>query len=154
MKLLKKFPHMNTKSLGKTEEIKMAFKSLLHNKSDLDKIKQDALILMSQFLQDIDIISEEKGFKRSDIAKKIGYSSSYLTQVFRGNKPLNFITLAKIQKALEISFKIEARSLNQIISTPIKEFRITEHDNKITGEYTNPSKVSMYIVTDEFSLVG
>ncbi|NCW88573.1 MAG: XRE family transcriptional regulator, partial [Chitinophagia bacterium] len=46
----------------------------------------------------------KKKITRKLLAQLIGTSPSYLTQVFRGDKPLNFMTLAKIQKALNVSF--------------------------------------------------
>ena len=53
-----------------------------------------------------EIVQEEKGITRKELASLIKTSPSYLTQVFRGDKPLNFITLAKIQRALGIRFTV------------------------------------------------
>ena len=96
--------------LSKAEEIKKKFRDLTTSKSSEELIKHDAYILMSGYLSEIDRIQDVHNFNRTDLAKKIEVSPSYLTQVFRGNKPLNFFTLAKIQKALGIKFKVTAHS--------------------------------------------
>ena len=90
--------------------IKKKFQILLTEKSEKEGIEHDAYILMSAFLSEIDKIQDEFNTTRKDLAENIKVSPSYLTQVFRGNKPLNFITLAKMQRALGIKFKITAHS--------------------------------------------
>jgi L-fucose/D-arabinose isomerase len=44
------------------------------------------------------------------VAKEIGTSASYLTQLFRGDRLLNFKTVAKIEQALAIQFEITTSS--------------------------------------------
>jgi transcriptional regulator with XRE-family HTH domain len=43
--------------------------------------------------------------------EEIGTSASYLTQLFRGDRLLNFRTIAKIEAALNIEFKIQEVSV-------------------------------------------
>jgi len=49
---------------------------------------------------------DRKGWTRKRLAKEIGTSASYLTQLFRGDRLLNFKTVAKIEAALGIEFEI------------------------------------------------
>ena len=42
------------------------------------------------------------------LAKSIGVSPSYITQLYRGTKPLNMETLAKMEDVLDIRFEIKA----------------------------------------------
>src|SRR5258708_27262760 len=103
---------MNTKLSDKVEEIKNKFKFLLIEKNEEEGIEHDAYMLMAGYLSEIERVQENKKINRKDLAIKINTSASYLTQVFRGNKPMNFYTLAKIQRALKIKFQVSAVSLN------------------------------------------
>lgn len=82
------------------------FRRIMNSLTESEKIESDSFILMSSFLSVIEIVQEEKGITRKELASMIKTSPSYLTQVFRGDKPLNFITLAKIQRALGIRFSV------------------------------------------------
>src|SRR3977135_2892243 len=88
--------------------IKDRFKNLLSSKSKEERIKRDAHILMASYLSEIERLYSDIGLNRKELANKIAISPSYLTQVFTGHKPLNFLTLAKIKDALELSFEVTA----------------------------------------------
>jgi transcriptional regulator with XRE-family HTH domain len=90
-----------------TSNIKNKFASLLASDDD-EQIKRDAYILMANFLSEIEGLYLEKGLNRKKLAENIGTSASYLTQVFTGSKPLNFMTLAKIKKKLGLQFEVKA----------------------------------------------
>jgi transcriptional regulator with XRE-family HTH domain len=51
---------------------------------------------------------EAKRVLPTDLANKIGVSKSYVSQVFSGDKKVNCLLLAKIQKALDIRFEVKA----------------------------------------------
>ena len=91
-----------------SEEIKAKLELFKKSKTDEDLIKEEAFVLMSGYLSEIERLQEVLGFTKKDMAEKIKTSASYLTQVFKGDKPLNFITLAKLQLALDIRFRIKA----------------------------------------------
>jgi transcriptional regulator with XRE-family HTH domain len=97
---------MNTKL--SSEELKSRFKSLQESKIEEELIGEDADILMANYLSEIERIQRLLGMKRKDLAKEIKTSASYLTQVFRGDKPLNFYTIAKIKRVLKIKFSVIA----------------------------------------------
>jgi DNA-binding Xre family transcriptional regulator len=120
---------MNTKSKKEISEIIKKFQSLFKEKTGDEKIEEDSFMLMAGFLSEIELFqsSSDKYSNRKDLAKAIGTSPSYLTQVFRGDKPLNFKTLAKIQEVLEIRFDITAKpfikpkpALNTISKPPVR----------------------------------
>jgi len=85
------------------------FAALFEPRNEEEEVKHDAYILMAWFLSEIERVQEEKGISRKELAAKINTSASYLTQVFRNDKPLNFITLAKMKRALNIRFEIVAK---------------------------------------------
>jgi ribosome-binding protein aMBF1 (putative translation factor) len=96
---------MNIKSL---REIKKKFNSLLAEENEEEGVKHDAYMLMADYLSEVERVQEQQSITRKELANKINISPSYLTQVFRGDKPLNFVTLAKIKRALNIVFVTRA----------------------------------------------
>jgi len=95
--------HTNHKKYSKE-----GFEDLFKPRSEKVETKHDALILMAGFLSEIEYIQEQDGLTRKALARKIEVSPSYLTQVFRSKKPLNFKTLAKIKRKLNLRFEIKA----------------------------------------------
>lgn len=93
----------------KIQEIKDKFKKLFDDKTEDEMIKHDELLLMASFLSEIEAAQKIRNVNRGELARLIKTSPSYLTQVFSGDKPLNFNTLAKIQKTLNIRFFIQAK---------------------------------------------
>ena len=125
---------MNTKSSNSAYgEIETAFKTMLSFDNEQDQLELDAKIIMAKFLEKVQEISTQKGLKKKDLADKIGTSASYITQLYRGHKLLNLMTLAKLQRALEIEFDVAIKGTNQI-KNPINE--------EISGAYLKPRYAS------------
>ena len=61
---------------------------------------------MFLFLDIVERKREKLGWSRKELAKKVGTSASYITQLMRGDKLVNMLTLAKMQRALNIKFDI------------------------------------------------
>jgi transcriptional regulator with XRE-family HTH domain len=101
---------------GHLNELQSKFHSLLSSKSEDDLLKEEEFILMANYLSEIERLQELEGVKfvRKELAKQIKVSASYLTQVFRGDKPLNFRTIAKIQRALKIKFHVRGTLETQL----------------------------------------
>ena len=99
---------MNIRSSMNIETLRKEFQSRLTDSSETDGIHHDAFMLMAGYLSEIERIQEERQINRKELAKLINTSPSYLTQVFRGSKPLNFETIAKIQRVLNIRFDLFA----------------------------------------------
>ena len=97
---------MNMNYTDKARQIQEYYKRIMDSRPESEKVESDSYALMASFLSVIEIVQEERGLTRKDLAVMIKTSPSYLTQVFRGDKPLNFITLAKIQRALGIRFSV------------------------------------------------
>ena len=106
---------MNTKSSNSAYgEIETAFKTMLSFDNEQDQLELDAKIIMAKFLEKVQEISTQKGLKKKDLAEKIGTSASYITQLYRGHKLLNLMTLAKFQRALDIEFEVSIKGTEQI----------------------------------------
>lgn len=125
---------MNTKSSNSAHgEIETAFKTMLSFDNEQDQLELEAKLIMAKFLEKIQEIATQKGLKKKDLAQKIGTSASYITQLYRGHKLLNLMTLAKLQRALNIEFDVAIKGSNQIIN-PINE--------EISGAYLKPRYAS------------
>jgi transcriptional regulator with XRE-family HTH domain len=125
---------MNTKSSNSAYgEIETAFKTILSFDNEQDQLELEAKIIMAKFLEKVQEIATQKGLKKKDLAEKIGTSASYITQLYRGHKLLNLMTLAKLQRALDIEFDVAIKGANQI-KDPINE--------EISGAYLKPRYAS------------
>jgi len=87
------------------EDIQKAFEKSL---PEVDYALIDAQILMYRFLGEVEKITDLKKISRRQLAKMVGTSPSYITQLFQGNKIINLEMLGKMQKALGIKFEINA----------------------------------------------
>ena len=131
---------MNTKSSNSAHgEIETAFKTILSFDNEQDQLELEAKIIMAKFLEKIQEIAAQKGLKKKDLAQKIGTSASYITQLYRGNKLLNLMTLAKFQSALDIEFDIAIKGSEQI-KNPVNEENIevyskTRYASDRSGEF-------------------
>jgi transcriptional regulator with XRE-family HTH domain len=92
---------------NKIASIKDQFSSIDKQTED-EKLKHDEYMLMAAFLSEIEQIQVSKNINRKRLAELIKTSPSYLTQVFSGDKPLNFWTIAKIQNELNVRFEVKA----------------------------------------------
>lgn len=121
---------MNTKT--RNHDLVEKIKHTLNSISEEDKIDITASVLMLYFMAEVENIQKIKGIDRKTLANMIGTSPSYLTQIFSGNKPLNFKTLAKIQKALNIRFEVKTVDLSSFDIENNKRLKNT--DTKINQE--------------------
>ena len=125
---------MNTKSSNSAHgEIETAFKTILSFDNEQDQLELEAKLIMAKFLEKIQEIATQKGLKKKDLAQKIGTSASYITQLYRGHKLLNLMTLAKLQRALNIDLDVAIKGSNQI-KNPINE--------EFSGAYLKPRYAS------------
>jgi len=99
---------MSTKSYN-PQEIKEAFDQLFNGFTEKEKLENDAKLMMFRFLDIVDRKREELGLNRKQLAQKLGTSASYITQLYRGDKLVNMITLAKFKKALDLEFEISEK---------------------------------------------
>lgn len=141
---------MNT-NLKNKEAIQDAFNDLFAFEDDKEEIKHKAHILMFRFLSEIEEITEERKLKKKDLAKIIGTSPSYVTQLFRGDKLINLETLAKLEKGLNIDFEIKIKTQESDIdmSKPSENMFYTVMKNK-----RNPRSLSSIITYDSIEDFG
>lgn len=100
---------MSTKKSNSAEQIRSEFQKLFE-KSPADQVELRAQILSYIFLSEAQKAMDRMGWTRKQLAEEIGTSASYLTQLFRGDRMLNLKTIAKIEAALAIQFKVTVTS--------------------------------------------
>lgn len=89
--------------------INTEFEDIFAFDSNDDKIEHEAKMIMFRFLSELEKINAQEPFKKKDLALAIKTSPSYITQLYRGDKLINLLTLAKIQEAYKIIFDIKAK---------------------------------------------
>jgi len=117
---------------------------MLEFKSEREKEKLEEELLNLKFITAIEEIMEQKDVNKTSVAEILNSSRSYVSQLFSGNKMINIKTLSKIQRGLNISFKIYA------IDNKKLEFQIVNCDlNKraTINDYPNPAKETQYIIS-------
>src|SRR5690625_2569316 len=104
---------MNTKQSNSVEEIRNEFQKL-SEKSHEEKVEHRAQMLSYIFLSEAQKAMDRKGWTRKQLADEIGTSANYLTQIFRGDRILNFKMVAKIEYALDLKYGIYEESNQRI----------------------------------------
>ncbi|MFW5805960.1 MAG: helix-turn-helix domain-containing protein [Bacteroidales bacterium] len=94
-------------------EIKNYFDDIFTFKTYDDKIEHEAIMLNARIMQLTEKAMERKGWNKKILAKEIGTSASYLTQLFMDNKLVNLKMMAKIQDALDINFTMDYEGINE-----------------------------------------
>ena len=96
---------MNSYIKNETQKAFLNALTSIDTKDDLDYEKR---MVMYRILSEVERVADEKKINRKELARLIGTSASYITQLFRGTKIINVDTIAKLQKALGITFEIKA----------------------------------------------
>ncbi|MGB4400099.1 MAG: helix-turn-helix transcriptional regulator [Daejeonella sp.] len=87
-------------------QIKNSFDELFNSFTDEELLDQEARLLSFRFLSEIESAMEQQKMSKKLLADKVNTSASYITQLFRGDRLLNFNILAKMQRVLGLKFEI------------------------------------------------
>jgi transcriptional regulator with XRE-family HTH domain len=120
--------------------ISKGYENLFSFRDEKDELDYEAHMLMFRFLSEVEKInSGSKILKNKDLASKLGVSPSYITQLFNGDKLLNFTMLAKIQKVFNITFEINAMKNDTSHSTgnTKNKTRVAHHVNQLAEDKTD-----------------
>jgi len=97
---------MNSKKINKKEDILKQFERLIAFKDESEKLEFEASKIHLDFIEELSKMMEEQRMTKSELAEKIGTSKSYITQLFSGDKMVNLVFIAKIQRVFKINFNI------------------------------------------------
>jgi transcriptional regulator with XRE-family HTH domain len=114
---------------------------MLEFKSSNQKAKLEEELLSLKFIATIEEILEQNDVNRSDLANILDSSKSYVSQVFSGDKMVNIRILAKIQRALNVSFKLYAVDNNRF---QFEKVSCDLHRRINLQDYLNADKEQVY----------
>ncbi|MCU0402357.1 MAG: helix-turn-helix transcriptional regulator [Algoriphagus sp.] len=137
-----------------TESIKNEWDNLFNQISYEDRVSSLADILALQFLGLVDRKMELEKISKKELAKKIGTSASFITQLFRGDKKPNWNILAKMSMELGLDFKVMT---DELLQEKVKEELIAYHQRwsktqeylKLKNQVTNPQTVMAVSYADQ-----
>jgi ribosome-binding protein aMBF1 (putative translation factor) len=99
---------MNTNSMT-NNDIQNAFTNLLQHENEQEKWAQKGQILAFKFLSEVDEAMEKQGMKKKELARKVGTSASFITQLFMGDRKPNWELLARMAEALDLDFYVTTK---------------------------------------------
>jgi len=83
-------------------------KSVFDKKGFQEEVEFETNMLVLAFLSEIEKEADLQGIKRKELAKMVGTSPSYITQIMRGNKVPNLRILTALGLALGKKFDVRA----------------------------------------------
>lgn len=98
-------------------------KDIFKKKNFQEEVDFETNMLALSFLSEVEKEADLKGIKRKELAKIVGTSPSYITQIMRGNKVPNLKILAALGLAIGKKFNIRAVEC-------IQKSKKTKVDNK------------------------
>jgi ribosome-binding protein aMBF1 (putative translation factor) len=104
-------------------EIQAAFDDLFNSFSDKERLEQEGRMIGFAFLSEVEHAMDARPMTRKDLAKEMGISGSFLTQLFTGEKPLSDKHKAMFQRALGIRFVIHAQENASYGDEPVFHFQ-------------------------------
>jgi len=128
--------------------IEPGFEDLFSFNNKEEELEHEAKMIMFRFLSELDKLFIEKPIKKKDLAKAINTSSSYITQLYHGDKVINLLTLSKIQEAYNLTFEIKAKlnseNYKEEIENSNHQFKSTNSCVDTNGYWLYVSKTSDY----------
>jgi len=109
---------MNMK-FDKSDNDEDEFNALFEFDSYEAKINHKAHMISFRFLSEVEKMIGGS-FSKKAVSKLLGTSPSYVTQLFRGDKLINLITLAKLEVALNSEFDIVLRETLEEKKTEVR----------------------------------
>lgn len=97
-----------------TEDLLKILSDSLAFKNEDDKLQFEAEMISLDLVHLIQSAMEEKDISKSQLAKQVSSSKSYITQVFSAEKLLNLKFLAKVLRVLnaKLSFNLEFNNID------------------------------------------
>jgi transcriptional regulator with XRE-family HTH domain len=91
-------------------DLDSVMQSLLDFETDEEKLMFEAEMLHLATMQLVAQLMKENNMNKKQLAEALNTSQSFITQLFSGDKLLNFKLLAKLQRVFNVSFSINAGS--------------------------------------------
>jgi transcriptional regulator with XRE-family HTH domain len=89
--------------------MKTRFDSFVHNAENRRAFQQEKLMIDAT--ETISRVMEEKGVTRAELAKRIGKSRAFVTQILSGNQNITLRTIADVLYVLDCQAEMRATPL-------------------------------------------
>lgn len=133
-------------------DIAPKFEALFSFKSAAEELEHEAQMIMFRFLSELEKINSETPIKKKELAKKIGTSASFITQLYQGNKLANLLTIAKLQAAYDITFEIKAKPNTANYTAEIEQ---AYHNLMSKNQWSNEKGYWVYLTKNpDYTSVG
>ncbi len=95
---------MNAKEKKKIDLMIKELEEALKFENDEDRIEVKASFIQLDILDEVKKLMEEKNISRTELAKKLKKSKSFVSQLFSGDKALNLKMIAQFQEIFNAKF--------------------------------------------------
>jgi len=96
-------------------DIKLKFEEIFSFKNNEEVIEFREAALHLRIIDELIAVLETRNWNQAKLANELGTSKSYITQLFNGNKLINLKLLAKLEKILNIEFRVECHIKPEIV---------------------------------------
>lgn len=107
------------------DDIKAALRRLRDEQTPTQREAAAALLLSARFLSEVEYLTEARGMTRRALAKALGTSPSYITQLYQGDRLLNLTMAAKLERVLGMKFQVKA--VSPVAAAPAVAHPIQSH---------------------------
>ncbi len=73
-------------------------------KDDEERIEVKASFIQLDILNEVKVLMEEKNISKTELARKLKKSKSFVSQLFSGDKLLNLKTIAQFEEIFDVKF--------------------------------------------------
>lgn len=134
--------------------IQEEFDSLFVFDNKEEEIDFKASNLAMQFLGIVDQKMATMDINKKELAKEIGTSASFITQLFRGDRKPNWNVLAKMADVLKLEFKIlteemHQENMNEAVSEYHKKWVRARQYEQLKGFSPKPDQILIVESQDE-----
>ena len=99
---------MSPKNLKDPKAVKAAFARVLNDFSEEERLEMEALAIGHAYLSEAQRIMDERNMLRKDLAERMKVSASFLTQLFRGDRPVSDYHKAQLARIFNIRWELGA----------------------------------------------
>lgn len=102
---------------NKLDDLMKDFEEFLSSKDDRERIETKASFIQLDILDEVKLLMKEKNISRTQLAKKLSKSKSFVSQLFSGDKALNLKMIAQFQEIFNSKFIPSFKDYSEIIKS-------------------------------------
>ncbi|WMJ72151.1 hypothetical protein RCC89_03055 [Cytophagaceae bacterium ABcell3] len=126
------------------------FEDIFVFNSKEEELEFDAQVLMFKFLEGVErSFANGPKFKKKYLAEALGKSTSFISQLYSGDKLINLLSLAKIQKSFNITFEVNAHVNSQDYKEVTEQMKLKSIPNEPEGFWVWKNQKPDYSESDD-----